>query len=708
MLAVQSNTNYQLQLFEVCNAIMKETSTTTSPVVEAILGRKEQADEANFAKELIELRGFYRRTNPRYYSQVTRLQRMNPDWAVINFLKTTPASHLDVEKLKGLFELTSKVYLAVNRALGIDPDLTEEVSLELSRSLYDILTQAEILEAKQQVTTSWLASISIGALVAAAAATFGLWIAPLGFALGSPFGYMLRTVTAGQPALLDRTRAKPLQWIKINDFVRYAFEPASSGRFGRYIMKYPSSTLGEVEIDMQGEQQLLHFNLNAKHRLNPLDIEKLDMAMVRRLNNGKLDITTALKIIDALDKNPIPRERGYETCPAFLDDKLKMCLDRLKLRIQEVAKELSLKALSVKKLVPHITDVPTYKNGCGLYALALGAIRAAMHAGRDATSLIPSNILAWRDEWLTTPVKDKDTLKQLHTLLRQEAEKGLKNSREFDEWQMSNFISVCYQVLTSDNYPIEMQALVLGNEAFMNVLKVIADPKLYRPTIEETKKFQEHFTSTLTDITPDEVFAMQQRLQTVNFNGSSFEDTFSTIYLDTADPVLRIIKQRKLFQTTWEVIPRLEHRRWWCDEANKWLEKRVSEVLVRKSETERVYLIKLFGHLLAANFTGLGQDPTFPITELIEARILHFIVSDKVRLEWRQLYANYIAYLKEPKNRYMLTAEELGQIAKQWGLGFAIHEYSGQAEGTLAVTLTNPKKNHYQLVEFKPEETLIK
>lgn len=659
--------------------------------------------QAEFAITILGLRQLYQTESPRYCEPIQALEAKNPSWITIEFLKSTPPSHIGADRLQKLFDLTSKVYLATNKLIGTTSAIPEDKSNELACWLYEITKQLEVYETKQ----SALASIAKGVIGASSITTLvsmiSPWLAPVGLCAG----YIIKRLTTGEPTLQDRRRLKPVEYIEINSSVRYMFEPESSGLYGRHVQKIQSYTLGELEIDLNGEAFSCFFNLNNKHKINPSDLSRLHFAMLRRLNQTCITPERCISILEALEKKELVRGSSYPAVTAFLDPQLALCLDALKQRCQmliETSKQLPRPALKGA-----IVDVSGYKNGCGLYALAVSAIIAHKRAKGPHNALIPEFLLDWKEEWLGREQLNYTRLDQLHTIMRETLANALDEDATFKADNEGNFISACVNVLSGQRYPAEMRAFFESNELFMATLSEIVSNTPYQLTAEERAQNEKRLQSKGTLITPDNICTMQRIIKEYfaktpkpwETENANFDTIFDTCFEDTQNPIDRIIQQRKLYLVTCMSCPTLEQRQWWRSQAERWLQAKLAGCLLTATEEDKISLIKLFGFLSSTNFEGEAKSYTLPLfDDIIDTETLRLLITSHVSAAWPQLFANYVQFIK--CENCMLTADELLVLAKKWHLNLSIlewgpnHEALPQTPGQLGVYLTNPSKIHWQ------------
>lgn len=659
--------------------------------------------QADFAITILALRELYQNENPRYFDAIQSLEAKNPSWITIEFLKSTPPSHIRPDKLQKLFDLTSKVYLATNKVIGTQYAIPEDKSNELACWLYEITRQLEVYEANQTA----LASVAKGVIGASGITTLvsiiSPWLAPIGLCAG----YFIKRLSSSEPTLQDRRRLKPIEYIDLNNSVRYVFEPESSGLYGRHVQQIQSYTLGELEIDLNGEAFSCLFNLNNTHKINPSDVSRLHFAMLRRLNQTAITPERCMSIIEALEKKELSRGNSYTPVAAFLDPQLSICLDALKQRCQMLIK--ARKEVPNEALKGVIFDVSGYKNGCGLYALAASAIIAHKRAKAPHNALIPEFLLECKEEWLGPLQLTYNRIDQLHTILRETLANALEEDTAFKADNEENFISACLNVLSGQRHPAEMRALFESNELFMANLSEIVSNTAYQLTAEERAQNEKRLQSKGTLITPSNISAMQRTIKEYfsrtpkpwETEISTFDAIFDTCFETTQNPIDRIIQQRKLYLVTCMSCPTLEQRQWWRGQAERWLQAKLAACLQKATKEDKIPLTKLFGFLSSTNFEGEAKSYTLPLfDDIIDTETLRLLVASHVSAMWPQLFANYVKFIK--CENCMLTADELLVLAKKWHLNLSIlewgpnHEALPQSPGQLGVYLTNPSKIHWK------------
>ncbi len=637
--------------------------------------------DLQFAKCLITLKEQYQ-TNPlRYYSALRQTQLAHPEWAAVEFLKETPLSHLGIDKLQNLFNLAASVYKVMHSV----SDAAEDQPHVLACSLYEMLGHLEVLEAKQKAASTTTSSIAQGACAAVAVGLFNIWLAPAVLIGGSSLGYAIRKVSSGEPLFQERQLTQELTYVSLNTFVSYAFEQKSSGIYGRYIRKFPSHTLGKIQIALPGETFSVEFNLFAKHKIRPACVKRLHAVMLRALNTRTLAPNNCLNIIDVLEKGAI-LSGNQVTAAAFLDVHLAACLEGLKQRCRSLSHLKDFYAL----VAPAIIDVPGYKNSCGLFAIALGAMRADRQKPVNSAKL-PAQFSNWDQSWLMRTNNDADILDEVHSSLREMLQQALLANASFQQARLIDFISLCHNLVYNQSYAKEMEALALSNEEFMSFLESEVKLECYQLSQLERTEFEKMLNSDAAKISAHDI------------SDASIE-SIDSFYQDTPSALDRIIKQKKLLSVLWASYPTQEQRVLVRNQANTWFEKKFEDQLAVTTKAKKNLVIKFFGFLASASFDLDGNTYTLPNhNDDIDSHTLLLKVGSMIRPIWPLLFANYAEYLqKEPQ---MLSADELKIVAQAWNIELFIHEWPPNDDqknlpcSRLRVYLTNPSHKHWQVFE---------
>lgn len=110
--------------------------------------------------------------------------------------------------------------------------------------------------------------------------------------------------------------------------VTHAFNPFSSGWWGRHYEKRPSRTLGKLAIDLgEGQIMSLSFDLNAKHKISRKDAKNLYKQLAKQLNEEDKQISPVqlkqnaqrcLTILTKLESTLINRGENHRACKGFI------------------------------------------------------------------------------------------------------------------------------------------------------------------------------------------------------------------------------------------------------------------------------------------------------------------------------------------------------------------------------------------------------
>lgn len=652
-------------------------------------------NNADFAHYILELRHHYLHNNQRYFAAIKELQSKNPSWITIEFLKTTPPAHLSLDKLRNLYELTSKVYLdTINPT--VETKKQDEPSLELASWLYDMLKQIEQSEAQQTTIASVAKGVITGAVTSTAAFLLNPVLAPIGLFTG----WAIKRLSTLEPTLQDRPRIKEPEYIRINDYAGYLFEPESSGLYGRHIRRAQSYTLGEIQVVFADRPVRYFFNLNHKHKISPSDIAKLHFAMLEALDTKKTFPEICLLVIEALE-TPI-KINGSDI--SFLDSDLVLGLQHIKQRSRaliEQAKRRIARTPEPNKIV----NVSGHKNGCGLYSFTLACIKAHKNAKALTHSSIPEYVLGWDESFLLN-TNDTETLDQLNTLLRSEIAAVIKENSEYRATREQNFMSACLNVLAGGAFPSDMQTFYDSNQEFIFNIETMAADTPYQLSGNTKSDYEALILSDRTKISEDDIICMQAKIieyfakYPKPWQQKEAPSLHSILpqFANTPDPFIRAIQQRKLLTVTLASCPDLEQRLWWKEETEKWLEHTLITLLDTTPQAEHISVIKRFGLLSSTNFEGDGQVYSLPnYDDIIDAETMRLLLRNLIHAQWPSIFSRYVDYVKnEP---VMLTADELMLLAKKWKVSLNIFEWRLQnnVEGQLKICLTNPKQYHWQV-----------
>ncbi len=635
-----------------------------------------KSKSAEVALQILELRRSFLENPAKHYDSIRQLQIKNPKWIILEFVQ---ASHLSspssgLEQLKSLYCLSSKVYLVASDILGQEWEAEFE---ELADELYRLLEEIQFLEVQPSNTLKYAGALGAAALAGAMTPI----AAPL--AAGGVLALSwLRRVTSA-PLLQDRPRNSQVEFHNLHNNVRYFYEPESSGLIGRTFTNKPSKTIGQLEIDLEnGEAFSCYFDESAKHKVLPSDVQRLHAAMLRAFRENKANPTLYLDILNALDGK-------------FLDENLALCLVRIKTLCNraKVASDMP----PQKPLEATTTDVPGYKNSCGLFALALAAWRKKK---------LPKNLQQWDEACFSAKNKDTLILEEIHSFLRDELAISLMANSLLQENIRERFIMACHLKVTSGCSLPDMEPFLTSNDAFIRRVKA-ADYKRFILTDEELPRYIEMVESAAIS---SELPRMQKRIRTFfdahpkpadRATKEAFRAIIEDFFQNEIDPLIRIIKQRKLYLATVISCQTLEMRQWWRKEAQGWLESKFLQLLTTSQDT--VHLYRLFTLLFRMDVAPNGRDFAFPQeNELLESTLPLFLLTE-IHSQWGQLFANYVLYLQG--GNCMLTADELQALATKWGLEIVVLDWVQKIQSSPSdaktVYLKNPSHTHWMAASIQ-------
>ncbi|MBS0634188.1 MAG: hypothetical protein JSR37_01840 [Verrucomicrobia bacterium] len=555
-----------------------------------------------------------------------------------------------VRALKKLPDWATLDFVKKTAPSQLDPlrklhDLVLRVALAASQELdflYSIVEKIQALEEKQ----GWWATVT-GVTATGLTALANPWVAlPIGLATA----LTVRRVTSIEVLLQDRKREEPPAYVKLSNAVRMFFEPASSGLWGR-LRQRPSQTLGQIEIDLHGETFSCFFDNKKTFQIEAREIKRLHELMVRKLDDETIEPDLCLESVQAIDP--------------YLNDTLRLSLGLLKATCEKAVLKPE------KPLCGTVIDVPGFGNSCGLYATTLAAKKSGLKT-------LPEVIVNLEESWLTT---NNDYFAYTHQILREMLVKALIANREFQETSRQNFISSCLTFLADGSYPAEMEAFIKSNVPFLINLCETADPSF------DSQNYQKLLESPETAISISDISNVKQAMQ----KSADFRTLFEPLFADCANPLIRAVKQYRLYALTWGCLPQLSQRLKIQEQAAEWLQ----------SKGLQSGQSPFYAYLSCTNFSLDGFTTAHP--DCIKAEVIRFGIIARVQAEWPQIFANYLSYV-QTKN-CMLTADELQVLAKSWGLRLAVVEWSQSAPRARLPTiyLTNPTKYHWQVFDLSKD-----
>ncbi|MCE5293000.1 MAG: hypothetical protein LLF94_00115 [Chlamydiales bacterium] len=652
--------SYYDQLYAVYEALKQDIPKAVPE------GLCEQKTDLAFAKAIVTLKEIYSKAASASLQNFQVLESLHPDWPTVDFITGIALSHLKIDPLQNLFSLSVSVY----RVMHAHTRVLDTQTHQLSSRLYEILAAVDCLERKANKVTA--RDVMVYGTVASAATGFvSVWLMPVGFVVGGIY----KVFSKDEPFFMERRRDKAMVLTKLHECVQYGYEPESTGIWGRYVRSRPSNTLGEIFIDLQGESFCCCFNKLLKHVISPEDIQRLHGMMMRGLGNHTLQADVCIGIIEALEQ------------AKFLDASLAACLAGVK----QACQNLLNRAAGI--LPDSIIDVSGYHNSCGLFALSLASIRANLKSPVNSANL-PQCVLGWDESFLQSSNTNYDILDPIHTLLREELASALLENNEFKERRFTNFIELCNKIVTKQAPAADVEALYKGNSAFIESLKRASVP--IKITVEECQIIKKQLESEDVKITYDDLVFLNQQLSRLIVG--DVEQVVDAMYAQEKNPIVRLIKQRKILALAWDMALTLKERVKIRDKADIWLETQLTS-LIAANPKEKHFSVKLVGFLASAIFEADGN--TFSLskyTDVIDDRALDVFIKSLVRPVWPNLFASYVAYLKG--NSIMVTVDELGILAEKWGVDLFVHEWpEGEASLStkLRVCLTNPSQNHWQV-----------
>lgn len=332
----------------------------------------------------------------------------------------------------------------------------------------------------------------------------------------------------------------------------------------------------------------------------------------------------------------------------------------------------------------NMLDVSGYDNNCGLYALSLAARNAIDGVGPQHTAKIPIEVKNLTD-YDVAP--GSNGLEYYGNFLRKTLYNVLKADEVYKNLRKQTFINLCF----TKNTALDAQSFAISNNEYINNLDDQID-------FLQARLYSINDTSIDLNLRTEEVANFYADLKSFFIVDESSLATRLNEYLPQDAELSSAIKFINLFTTAWENVLESdappEDRQAIKELITKHIYNFLSNDLNKLDENSMEYLtrVKLFLKLLTLG--DLGHKDTNENLRLL-------LCFCQVNKDWDMCYENYLNYVKN--NCPMLTADELGAIAKAWAVKLTIEFPNKQTyiseniEYAVAVTLCNPNQNHWQV-----------
>jgi hypothetical protein len=343
-----------------------------------------------------------------------------------------------------------------------------------------------------------------------------------------------------------------------------------------------------------------------------------------------------------------------------------------------------------------IINVSGQGNNCGLYALTL-AIKLALDVKPELRQHVqlpsffdnfPADLLINNAYEIFIDEEKEVRLVSVGTALRSDLASVLSNDSKFKKARYDDYLSFCVRCIKSPftDLPqdlVDMSAFyraLYSKEFIEKLTKQWAELRnilaledhnwisTYLSRLKQVKVDEQEVTSVYKD--------MCTYLQTEPLG--PIQPLLETIDKENIDSLQQLIKRRKLYQVAWTKVELKDgserNRKKLSRRMREYFDKEVIKIICQNQtiNKEALLLLALLDQTSFSSANAVIQYPenSYRYDSLNENIIRYFIVTLLTSDEWDKVYRTYCHEIE--KTAVMLTADELGQLARYWHIQLTI------------------------------------